>query len=235
MRRKLYRPPFLLLMVLCHIFIGHAVADETHWTEKQLGKVIIKADKAAGQKKWPRAIKYGEQMLRGSDALDQQSDARYINLLKNLNRYYDKSNRLKEIKPRIKKAYLLSQKHLGPAHETTKTSRLLYYKILISQKKYPAAITLVQQSILILKKNREDKFNLLHYLKQLYSLYGRTEQYAKEEATLLKLLKLNKQLLGEDLKENITIILSLARTYCLQKKNQEFDDLMRKYKLDYEC
>ncbi|PCI54624.1 MAG: hypothetical protein COB36_09715 [Alphaproteobacteria bacterium] len=235
MRKKLYFLPLFLIMSLCHIVIGQAIAKETSWTEKKLGKIIIKADKAAGQKKWSRAIKYGEQMLRGSHALDQHSDARYINLLKNLNRYYDKSNRLKEISPRIEEAYLLSQKHLGAAHETTITSRLFYYKILISQKKYPAAITLVQQSIVILKKNREDKFKLLHYLKQLYSLYGRTELYAKEEETLLKLLKLNKQLLGEDLKENITIILSLARTYCLQKKNQDFDKLMEEYNLDYQC
>ena len=235
MRRKSHYLPIIFLIFLCHFVTGQAVASEEKWTEKKLGKVIIKADKAAERKQWSRAIKYGEQVLEGSLALDKRSDARYNNLLKNVNGYYEKSNRLKEIFPRIEEAYKLSRNNLGTGHKTTVTSRLLYYKILIPQKKYLEAITLVQENISTLKKNKEDDFKLLHFLKQLYSLYGRTAQYEKEEETLVTLLALNKRLLGQDIKENINIILSLARTYCLQKKNKEFEELMNSYNLDYEC
>jgi len=197
--------------------------------------VILRADKAAVQKNWSRAVKYGEQALKGSQALDKYGDARYINLLKSLNSYYDKSNRLKEVGPRIKEAYILSQKYLGPDHKTTITCRLLYYKLLISLGKYHKAIPLVQESITVLEESKKDEFRLLHYLNQLYSLYGLTKQYNKEERTLIRLLKLNKHLLGSDIKENIKIIQSLARTFCLEKKTLEFDKLMEIYNLDYEC
>lgn len=54
---------------------------------------------------------HAQQMLQGSAALDQPDDARYINLLKTLNRYYDRAGHLKEVAPRLRKAYELSRAH----------------------------------------------------------------------------------------------------------------------------
>lgn len=235
MRRRWLHLPVLLLILLGYTATVPACAGETNWTERKLGKVILRADKAARQKKWGRAIKYGERMLKGSDILDRHSDARYINLLKNLNIYYDKADRLEKVTSRVKEAYILSEKHLGPSHATTKASRLLYYKTLVTHKEYLTAIGLVRESISVLGKTKDDDFRLLHYRHQLYSLYGRTNQFEKEEETLLQLLKLNKRLLGDDIQDNIKIILSLARTYCLQNKAPEFDELMEMYHLEYEC
>jgi len=223
--------PFLLLV----FFVYPVNADETRWTEKKLGTAIIKADNAARKKKWSRAIKFGEQMLVGSNALNQHNDARYINLLKNLNIYYYKANRLKEIAPRVIKAYQLSKKYLGPKHNTTIICRNLYYKLLTMNKDYQQAISLVLENISIVEKRKKEDYRLIHYLKQLYSLYGLTGQFKKEEKTLLKLLKTNRQSFGNDDEDNIKIILNLAQNYCRQRKLDEFNQLITSHRLKYYC
>ncbi|PCI49635.1 MAG: hypothetical protein COB49_04670 [Alphaproteobacteria bacterium] len=231
MKRRWIYLPFLLIVFLNHT----TVAYDTDWTEKKLGKVILKADKAARQKKWARAIRYGEQMLQGAESLGQPNDARYINQLKNLNRYYDKAKRLREVPERVKKGYILSKEHLGPNHETTRMSRTLYYKFLISNKNYNDAISLVLENLSILKKDKNEDYRQYHYLKQLYSLYRMTGQLGKEEATLLRFLDLDKQIFNSSAKENIKIILNLANNYCRQKKFEKFNSLIKKYKLKYTC
>jgi len=226
----------LLFTLLLFVFFVYPVdADEAHWTEKKLGTVIIKADNAARKKKWARAIKFGEQMLIGSNTLDKHSDARYINLLKNLNKYYYKATRLNEISPRVIEAYQLSKEHLGPEHNTTIMSRNLYYKLLTMNKKYQQAIPLVLENISIFEKRKKEEYRLIHYLKQLYSLYGLTDQFEKEEETLLKLLETNRRSFGNDDEDNIKIILSLAQNYCHQKKLDEFNQLITSHHLKYYC
>lgn len=224
---------FLFLTFLLMMFT--APPAQADWTEEKLGKVILKADKAARQKKWGRAIKYGEQMLEGASALNQISDARYINLLKTLNRYYDKTGRLDDVTPRVRQAYILSQKHLGAGHETTMMSRLLYYKLRISHKDYRGAIPLVLENISILGKNEQDDYRRLHYLKQLYSLYGITGQLEKEEKTLLHYLDLSTQLLGENDEDNAKVIWVLVQNYCRQRKFDEFEKLIASHNLKYFC
>lgn len=229
MKKGIIFLPFLLLVFLVQTACG------SDWTERKLGRVIVKADRAARQKKWTRAIKYGEQVFLGTQDLNQPDDARYINLLRNLNRYYDKANRLSEVAGRVKEAYILSQKHLGTTHETTMMSRTLYYKILIFHKNYKDALPLVLENISILKKNEADDYKRHHYLTQLYSLYKMTGQFKKEERTLLKLLELDKDIYDISETENIKIILDLAENYCRQKKNAQFKQLIKTYKLKYAC
>jgi|TARA_R110002073_G_scaffold211794_7_gene372169 hypothetical protein len=223
--------PFLLLVIINFPIF----ASEIEWTEKKLGKAILKADKAARQEKWSRAIRYGEKMLLGSLKLDQKSDTRYINQLKNLNYYYDQANRLPEISARLLEAYLLSTEHLGLSHNTTIVSRQLYYKLLISEKKYPGAIALVLESMSILGKNEEDNFKMHRYLKQLYSLYGLTGQLQQEEKTILEFMKLNIQLFGRNEEDFKKVIVVLAKNYCRQRKLNKFNQLIFYYNLKYSC
>jgi hypothetical protein len=226
---------FLLIILFNHSVIDHVFADQISWTEKKLGKTVLKADKAARQKKWSRAIKYGEEVLLGVQALNKKGDARYINQLKNLNKYYDHAKRLSEVEPRVKEAYILSKKYLGLAHKTTRESRTLLYKILISNKNYPDVIPLVLENISILGESEAEKYRHLHYLKQLYSLYGMTGQVKKEEKTLLEFLEFDKRVFGSSGKDNILIVLNLANNYCKQKKIEEFNELMKTYSLKYKC
>lgn len=233
MRRKVFILPLLLLTFM--IFAVSVSANEPVWTEKRLGKMIIRADHAAHQKKWGRAIKYGEQMLEGSHALDQESDARYINQLKSLNRYYDRAGRLQEVTTRVSKAYFLSRKYLGIKHSTSKVSRLLYYKTLISQKNYGSAIPLVLESISTLGNDENNKFQKLHYLEQLLSLYGFTGQFKKQEKSLLQFLDLNTESFGSQDKSNTKVIEILAKNYCRQKQLDKFSKLNSKYQLHLNC
>lgn len=238
MKRRLYYLPFLLLIYLTCLVNANETpraTDGINWSEKKLGKIILKADKAAMRKKWNRAIRYGEKMLSGSRALDRKNDPRYINLLKNLNVYYDKAGRIQEIPKRIEEAYLSSRKYLGAGHKTTRESRSLYYKLIILNKAYQSAIPLVLENISILGESREDKHQLYQYLKQLYSLYGLTGQLEKEEKTLLEFLALNRYLYGLDDEDNSKIILNLAKNYCLQKKIDKFEKLARAHNLHYFC
>lgn len=235
MRKRRRYLPLLLLVFLGHLLSGPLCAASTDWTERKLGKVIIKADKAARKKQWSRAIKYGERMLQGTRALDQQSDARYINLLKNLNRYYDRAQRLNDVANRVKEAYILSRQHLGSTHETTMMSRTLYYKFLMSNRDYKGAINLVLENISILGKSEEDDYRLLHYLKQLYSLYGITNQLEPEETTLLRYLEKSRELFGENGEDNAKVIWILAQNYCRQKKILDFNRLKEIHNLKYVC
>jgi len=226
----------IFLPFLIFIFLTLPVtAGDTGWTEKKLGKIILKADKAARQRDWPRAIKYGEQMLQGSAALDQRSDARYINLLKNLNRYYDRAGRLQDVGPRLREAYMLSRQHLSPAHATTIMNRHLLYKLLISTGAYQDAIPLVLEGVSLIGKGEEDNLRRHHYLKQLYSLYGLTGQLAKEENALVRFLELNRQLFGSDNQDNVKGISVLAKNYCRQRKFEQFRELVEKHDLKYVC
>lgn len=231
MKKGLLFLSFLLLMFL----ITPVNASQKDWTEKKLGKVIVKADKAAQQKKWSRAIKYGEQMLEGSDVLNHHSDPRYINLLRNLNRYYDKANRLEEVGSRVIEAYRLSIEHLGQTHETTMTSRNLYYKLLIKRRDYQTAIGLVEENMFIYERRAQEGYRIHYYLTQLFSLYGITGQFEKEEKALLRLLEINRLLFGKEDQDNAEIIMNLAKNYCRQKKQIKFNQFVKLHDLKYIC
>lgn len=228
MIKKLLFLGFFLL-----VYVGGPVlAEQTNWTERRLGKIILKADKAARKKKWTRAIKYGERMLDGSAVLDLPSDARYINLLKNTNKYYDGGGRLNEVAPRVAKTYRLASRYLGPGHETTTTSRRLYYKLLISAKQYEGAIALVLENISLAEK---EELRLLHYLEQIGTLYGLTKQFKKEEDVLLRLMGIYEKLFGRDDREYRGIVLVLAQNYCRQEEPEKFKKLISLYHLRYFC
>lgn len=226
----------VIFLFLMFTFLNtYTIANEDIWTEKKLGKVILKADKAARQKKWNQAIKYGEQMLKGVQILDHHSDVRYIILLKNLNKYYDKAGRLREVSARIKNGYTLSKLNLGPTHDTSLTSRNLYYKLLISYKNYQDAIPLIYENISVLNTSKEDSFRKLHYLEQLVHLYGLTREFEKEENTLHKFIELNETLFGKSNEDYNNALLMLAKNYCQQQKMAKFAKLIFNNDLKYYC
>lgn len=234
-RRRFYFLPFLLFLVLNLTNSDQLLADQTDWTEEKIGKLAVKADHAATRKKWGQAIKYGERALEGRAALNVESDPNYISCLKTLNRYYDKAGRLRQVAERVKKAYALSKKHLEPTHNTSKINRLLYYKLLIAEKDYQEAIPVVLENISLPGSTECDLFRKLHYLEQLYSLYGLTSQLKEQEAALIRFLELNEQLLGSDDEDSTKVRVLLAKNYCRQKKLDKFDDLKKKYDLQYIC
>jgi len=226
-------------LLLCLMFSlslpSMATAYGSDWTEKKLGAVIIKADKAARHNKWARAISFGEQAVSASRELDRKYLSRYINLLKNLNSYYDQAGRLDEVPQRVEEAYRLSSEHLGRDHPTTIKCRALYYKILIANSRYQDAIPLMKENIETSRTFPQAGYEILKYLSRLASLYALTDQFAQEEATLLELLNLNTRLFGKDDKDNIKTVRDLANNYCRQRKFAAFDKLMKDHDLKYVC
>ncbi|PCI52699.1 MAG: hypothetical protein COB36_14555 [Alphaproteobacteria bacterium] len=234
-KRKLRNLPFLFLFLFGFFVANQVSAGPTNWTEEKIGKVAVKADKAATRKNWRRAIKYGEQMLAGSTNLYGSEAPNTITRLKTLNRYYDHAGRLGKIPERVKRAHLLSKQHFKPNHDTAVISRLLYYKLLIAQKQYVEAIRLVHENIALLTDSEEDQFKKLQYLEQLHGLYALNRQLPERETILLDQLALNKKMVGTHVKDNFKIIMDLAQTYCLQRKFLAFSDLMQSHDLKYEC
>ncbi|MFC3050489.1 hypothetical protein [Kordiimonas pumila] len=233
MQKGWLRLPFLcLLLCCCSVTV---VAGQPDWSEEKVGRLAVKADRAATQKNWTKAIRYGEEMLEGASALYGETDEDYLNRLKTLNRYYDKAGRLLEVSDQVIKAYQLSKTSLGPRHHISELSRLLYYKLLIAKKDYSAAVVVVQENIALLSDSEDDKFKRLHYMEQLFSLYGLLQQRSLEEQTLLEMLDLSKELMGPDSAENMPIILNLANSYCRQNKVEAFNALMKLYDLKYTC
>lgn len=210
-------------------------AEQNNWTEEKVGKFAIKADKAAMRRKWRLAIKYGEEMLKGSTALYAPGDPTYIYRLKNLNKYYDKAGRLSEVADRVKLAYELSKTHIEPSQNIAITCRALYYKLLLSQKKYEEAIPVIHLNISSLTNTKEAQFRKLHYFEQLYALYALTGQFEKEENSLLSYIELHLKIIGELDKDNETILKRLAQNYCRRKLTEQFEQLTVKYNLNYIC
>lgn len=235
MRKKLY--PFICL-ILGFFTVDRTVqatTADTNWTEEKIGRIAVKADQAASRKRWETAIRHGEKMLTASASLYPENDINYLNRLKTLNRYYDKADRLTDVPERVERAYALSHSELGVSHHITRLSRLLFYKLLIAQERYTRAIPLVQENIRLLGESDDEKFLKLKYLEQLFSLYGLSGQYGLEEKTLLDLLALNTELMGNARKDNLNIILNLANNYCKQNKVEKYTNLMQEYNLTYTC
>ncbi|MFC3051050.1 hypothetical protein [Kordiimonas pumila] len=235
MQKGWVKLPFLLLHLVIWGTASVQSSDQIKWTEEKVGYYAVKADQAASQKHWSKAIEYGEHMLRGSSFLYKEDDIEYLNRLKTLNRYYDKAGKLGEVADRVQKAYELSYATLGPRHHISELSRLLYYKLLIAEKNYRTAIPLVQENIKNLSLSKDDAFQRLHYLEQLFSLYGLTGQLEEEAQTILRFLALDRQLVASPLEENLPIIITLAKNYCQRKKIALFQELMQTYGLEYEC
>ncbi len=228
--KRLFFPVLLLCFLNSPVYAG-----KDGWTEERLGILVQKAEKAAKQKKWKRAIRYGEKALLGSAALDQKYSPEHLNLMAKTNEYYGKVGKLDQVIPRVINTYILSKKHLGLSHETTVASRHLYYKVLINKKNYHEAIALILEDLSILNGEDNKDPKTLYYLKQLYTLYGLTEQWKNEEEALLKYIKRYELLFDINDKGGKKSILLLAQNYCRQKSILKFQALVNAHNLKLYC
>ena len=204
-------------------------------TEKTIKKNIVKAHKAAARKRWSKAIKYGKRAAAGYAEIGPKEAMPYVVLLVKLNGYYDKAGKLTTAASSLEEAYGLAEKILPDKHEAAVASRDLYYKLLISKKRFLDAIPIVLRNVSIYENDKVEDYKAPHYLTQLYSLYGLTRQFELEEKTLLNLHALNLRIFGEDEHLNKQVMLSLARNYCRQQKRPEFDELVKIHDLKYVC
>jgi len=225
----------IFIFVLSLFFVPAGFADDIVWTERKLKKIVSKTATAAKKKKWEKAIRYGEQMFSGLQALTQPNDAKYITQLKNINIYYEKAGRLDEVAARVQTGYLLSKEHLGLGHTTSLVSRNLYYKLLISKAQFAKAIPLVHENLSVMPAGRDNSFRKLHYLEQLIHLYGLTRNYPEQERVLTDFIQFRKRLLEKSDKGHRDTLLLLAQNYCLQGKMAQFSVLTAENGMKYYC
>jgi hypothetical protein len=135
----------------------------------------------------------------------------------------------------MEQAYLLSVDELGLSHFSTNISRLYYYKYLIFKEEYIAAIPLAHEIIKVEKKIRNNQFEILDRVNQLYALYGLTEQWPEEEAALKQVVTLTEELIGKESEDYKAATLALSGNYCIQKKYHEYFELVNKNGLPADC
>jgi len=218
--------------------IGLSVAAQAQgktWSERKLSKTIVSIDKDLQRKRWEKVIKRSQEALGHCVLIHNQQHTRCITLLRNINSSYEKMRRFNPKPEQIKQAYVFAKNKLGEQHFSTAMSRNLYYKYLLFTEEYLLAIPLAHEIVTYEEKTNSDPIALLERQRQLYALYGLTEQFEYEERILAGLLSLTADLLGEGEEDYIEVALALAENYCVQKKYHEFFELVAAEKLDIKC
>ena len=225
-----------LVFALCFISFtqAEARAEEASWSIQKVENLLVKAERAAQKNKLKWAILYSRKAVKGAVELWSTDEVRYILLLNRYHGYLSRANKLAIASVNVEAAYTVAKEKLGVAHTATADARQLYYKLLIADGLYAQAIPLTLESIRLTKIENQDTEETLHYLKQLFSLYGLTGQGASEETVLAQMLELAEKLKIEETMR-ATILLSLAKNYCVQRKIDKFESLVEHYQLKYFC
>ncbi len=207
----------------------------TEWTEAKLIKQIKKNDRAINKKQWKSAIRSGESALAGCLSLYDKLDQRCIIIMKNNVLAYAKTGQIQSHAEKISNAYQTAMDAVGRQHFSTVIIRDIYRQLLINDEQYEKAIPVVIETIEVEQSLQNDEFKILDWEILLYGLYKVTEQTEYEEPTLLRMLVLTEKLFGVDSDNFDRVVTTLADTYCLQKKHNEFFDLIGRYQLTTKC
>lgn len=224
--------PILFFLLGAITLPSGALSAKTVWTEKEFGKLGNIAEKLARRDRWEEAIEVGEEMVQASLFLDNTKAERYVGSLTELLSYYNKAEKLSLVADLVKETYELSKIHRGIDHYSTQRNRTFFYKVLIAEQNYHAAIPLVLENVQLYSQNSQETFRLYHYYKQLYSLYGLTGQYEQEERAINKVIEMRFDLVGDNDPEQIY---SLAQNLCRQDKFEAFKELALEHSLKYSC
>jgi len=228
---------FILLTALISVLaLGLSTQSEAKvWSERKFEKTILKIDKDLTRQRWQAVIKRGQKALPRCIALYSERALTCIFVLKNINLSYERMYIFNPDSSQIEKAYRLSSEVLGKTHFTTNSARDYYYKYLIFNELYAEAKPLLKEFIEIEKSSSNDAYQLMERYKQLYALEGLTENWPAEEAALTMVLKLARDVLGEDSEDFKAAVEALAYNYCTQKKYYEYFELIKKEQQEVSC
>lgn len=210
-------------------------AEVKQWSERKFDKTILSIEKDIRRKRWEKAIERSQKALPQCRALYSEQATSCILILKNINQSYEKIRAFNPDKTQIEGAYSLSSEVLGPTHSTTNSARDYYYKYLIFNESYAAAIPLLMEIISLEKCRTNDAYQLMERYKQLYALEGLTENWPAEEAALTRVMSLAQQVLGRDSDDFRAAVEELAYNYCTQKKYYEYFELIREQQQEIAC
>ena len=228
---------FILLTTLFSVFtLGLSAPSEARvWSERKFEKTILSIDKDLNRKRWKSVVKRSQKALPHCVALYTEHNLSCIFILRNINQSYEKMHLFNPDSKQIEKAYRLSSEVLGKTHFTTNSARDYYYKYLIFTESYAPAIPLLKEFIEIEKGTRNDAYQLMERYKQLYALEGLTENWPEEEAALTMVLKLARDVLGEESEDFKAAVEALAYNYCIQKKYYEYFELIKAEQQEVSC
>lgn len=226
----------LFLFVFAILSLGLSTQSEAKvWSEKKFDKTILSIDKDITRKRWKTATKRSQKALPQCIALYSQRALTCIFILRNINLSYEKMHIFNPDSSQIKSAYTLSTEVLGKTHITTNNAREYYYKYLIFTESYAQAIPILMEIIALEKSSTNDAYQLMERYKQLYALEGLIENWPEEEAALTMVLRLAKQVLGEDSDDFKAAVEALAYNYCTQKKYYEYFQLIKEQQQEVSC
>ena len=228
---------FILLAVLFSVLaLGFSTpSDARVWSEKKFEKTILSIDKDLNRKRWKSVIKRSQKALPQCVALYSEQALTCIFILRNINLSYKNMHVFNPDNSQIENAYRLTTEVLGKTHSTTNSARDYYYKYLIFNESYAPAIPLLKEFIEIEKSTRNDAYQLMERYKQLYALEGLTENWPAVEAALTMVIKLARDVLGEDSEDFIAAVEALAYNYCTQKKYYEYFELIKAEQQEVSC
>ena len=205
------------------------------WSERKFEKTILSIDKDLNRKRWKSVIKRSQKALPQCSALYTERALTCIFILRNINQSYEKMHLFNPESRQIEKAYRLSFEVLGKTHSTTNSARDYYYKYLIFNEHYAEAKPLLKEFIEIEESSSNDGYQLMERYKQLYALEGLTENWPAEEAALTMVLKLARDVLGEDSEDFKAAVEALAYNYCIQKKYYKYFELVKDQQQEISC
>ena len=226
----------LSFFILSLLALGFSAQPEARvWSEKKFEKTILSIDKDINRKRWKAAIKRSQKALPHCVALYSERALSCILILKNINQSYEKLYIFNPDSQQIENAYRISSEILGNTHATTNSARDYYYKYLIFTESYAQAIPLLMEIINLEKSRNNDAYQLMERYKQLYALEGLTENWPAEEAALIMVMSLAKQVLGEDREDFQAAVEALAYNYCTQKKYYQLFKLTKEQQQEISC
>ena len=228
---------FLFCLTLLTV-LGLGLSNQSEaraWSERKFEKTILSIDKDLNRKRWESVIERSQKAYPQCVALYSERALTCIFILRNINLSYEKMQRFNPDNSQIEKAYRLSSNVLGKTHTTTNSARDYYYKYLIFNERYAEAKPLLKEIIEIEINSTNDGYQLMERYKQLYALEGLTENWPAEEAALTMVLKLARDVLGEDSEDYKAAVEALAYNYCTQKKYYEYFQLIRDQQQEISC
>ena len=205
------------------------------WSERKFERTILSIDKDLNRKRWKKVIERSQKALPHCIALYSERSLTCIFVLRNINQSYAKLHIFNPDSGQIERAYRLSTEVLGKTHFTTTSARDYYYKYLIFTENYAPAIPVVKEIIELEINSTNDAYQLMERYKQLYALEGLTENWPAEEAALHMVMKLAKDVLGEESEDFKAAVEALAYNYCTQKKYYEYFQLIKEQQQEISC
>lgn len=222
---------------LCLILMGgqSTALVAAPWSNKRIAETASKAELAAKKRQWKKATKISIKAVAGCHSYYSPEHPYCLSVMRDASQYAHKADRHVKYAEAIAEAYHAAQNEWGGTHYTTRELRKVHYRVLLRQKNFTQAISVVQAMLDTIASTTADRFDVFDLQLQLYGLYHLTGQREQEKLQLQKLVPITAKLLGEDSEDYYEVLTALAMMHCENKDYYDFFTLVRKHRLGLLC